>query len=351
MRAGTRRRQFDGLVRALVLTAGILTGKTSDAGAASNEAPSSTLSSGLTFDGKTYTNRLIRSQDPYLLLHAHNPVDWYPWGPEALAAAKRENKPIFVSIGYSTCYWCHVAEREIYSDPKIAKLMNEWFINIKVDREERPDIDRLHGGEIGLDYVRPGLRTQFTFYRTQISNMITVATIANPPAQLQGFFVQQDVNAASVQAQGFEAEANWDIGSGFSTILNYTYADSVYKDNPVFPTSVGYQLQDVPKDTAAAGVTYKDKRGWRVAMQTRWVSRTNWVNPDHSAPAAPAQASADSNFIVDLSAAYPVLSNVEAYVQTQNLFNRRYIANPGAFGPLMEGAPFQAYGGVRITLR
>src|ERR1700722_6356569 len=72
LRAGTRRRQFDGLVRALVLAAGILTGKTSDAGAASNEAPSSTLSSGLTFDGKTYTNRLIRSQDPYLLLHAHN---------------------------------------------------------------------------------------------------------------------------------------------------------------------------------------------------------------------------------------------------------------------------------------
>src|SRR5262249_45084094 len=84
-----------------------------------------------------YTNRLIDSNDPYLLLHAHNPVDWYPWGPEALAKAKNENKPIFVSVGYSTCYWCHVAERTIYSDPAIAKLMNEWFINIKVDREQR----------------------------------------------------------------------------------------------------------------------------------------------------------------------------------------------------------------------
>lgn len=99
---------------------------------------------GVVFDGKTYTNRLINSHDPYLLLHAHNPVDWYPWGPEALAAAKRENKPIFVSVGYSTCYWCHVAEREIYSNPEIAKLMNQWFINIKVDREERPDIDRIY---------------------------------------------------------------------------------------------------------------------------------------------------------------------------------------------------------------
>src|SRR5438876_2968662 len=91
-----------------------------------------------------YTNRLIDSNDPYLLLHAHNPVDWYPWGPEALAKAKSENKPIFVSIGYSTCFWCHVAERTIYSNPEIAKLMNRWFVNIKVDREQRPDLDGIY---------------------------------------------------------------------------------------------------------------------------------------------------------------------------------------------------------------
>jgi uncharacterized protein YyaL (SSP411 family) len=91
-----------------------------------------------------YTNRLIDSNDPYLLLHAHNPVDWYPWGDEALAKAKRENRPIFVSVGYSTCYWCHVAERTIYSDPEIAKLMNEWFVNIKVNREQRPDLDSIY---------------------------------------------------------------------------------------------------------------------------------------------------------------------------------------------------------------
>ena len=132
-------------MRTFALALGVFTaGWTSDACAASSAASSSSASPGLTFDGRTYTNRLIRSQDPYLLLHAHNPVDWYPWGPEALAASKREDKPIFVSIGYSTCYWCHVAEREIYSDPQIAGLMNEWFINIKVDREERPDIDRVY---------------------------------------------------------------------------------------------------------------------------------------------------------------------------------------------------------------
>ncbi|WGR98517.1 thioredoxin domain-containing protein [Bradyrhizobium sp. ISRA443] len=91
-----------------------------------------------------HTNKLIDSNDPYLLLHAHNPVDWYPWGPEAFAKAKRENKPIFLSIGYSTCFWCHVAERTIYSNPEIAKLMNQWFINVKVDSEERPDVDRIY---------------------------------------------------------------------------------------------------------------------------------------------------------------------------------------------------------------
>ncbi len=91
-----------------------------------------------------HTNRLIHSANPYLLLHAHNPVDWYPWGPEALDRAKKEDKPIFLSVGYSTCYWCHVAEKVLYSDPAIAALMNQWFVNVKVDREERPDLDRIY---------------------------------------------------------------------------------------------------------------------------------------------------------------------------------------------------------------
>ena len=103
-----------------------------------------TIAAGSFAQAEVTTNRLIHSADPYLLLHAHNPVDWYPWGPEAFAKARAENKPIFLSIGYSTCYWCHIAEKEIYSDPAIAALMNKWFVNIKVDREERPDVDRLY---------------------------------------------------------------------------------------------------------------------------------------------------------------------------------------------------------------
>jgi len=91
-----------------------------------------------------YTNRLADSTSPYLLQHAHNPVDWYPWGEEALRAARDQDKPIFLSVGYSTCYWCHVMEREVFENPEIAALMNEHFINIKVDREQRPDIDEVY---------------------------------------------------------------------------------------------------------------------------------------------------------------------------------------------------------------
>ncbi|KAG9443731.1 hypothetical protein H6P81_015071 [Aristolochia fimbriata] len=101
-----------------------------------------------------HTNRLASEHSPYLLQHAHNPVDWYPWGEEAFAEARARNVPIFLSIGYSTCHWCHVMEVESFESEEVAKLLNDWFVSIKVDREERPDVDRvymtyvqaLHGG-------------------------------------------------------------------------------------------------------------------------------------------------------------------------------------------------------------
>ncbi len=91
-----------------------------------------------------YTNNLIKETSPYLLQHAHNPVNWYAWGEEALKKAKEENKPVLVSIGYSACHWCHVMERESFEDEATAQIMNENFINIKIDREERPDIDHIY---------------------------------------------------------------------------------------------------------------------------------------------------------------------------------------------------------------
>ncbi len=100
-------------------------------------------------------NALARETSPYLLQHRDNPVDWVPWGDDALRRAREEDRPLLVSIGYSACHWCHVMEHESFEDAEIAALMNEHFVCVKVDREERPDVDAaLHGGGPGDD--RPG---------------------------------------------------------------------------------------------------------------------------------------------------------------------------------------------------
>jgi len=99
--------------------------------------------------GKGKPNRLIHEKSPYLLQHAYNPVQWYPWGDEAFEKARKENKPILLSIGYSTCHWCHVMERESFSDARIAAIMNKYLVSIKVDREERPDLDKIYITAVG----------------------------------------------------------------------------------------------------------------------------------------------------------------------------------------------------------
>jgi uncharacterized protein YyaL (SSP411 family) len=119
-------------------------------------------------DATQHKNRLALESSPYLLQHQHNPVDWYPWGPEAFEASRKQNKPIFLSVGYSTCYWCHVMERQSFENDAVAKEMNDRFINIKVDREERPDVDQLymtavqvltrHGGWPMSVWLTPDLR-------------------------------------------------------------------------------------------------------------------------------------------------------------------------------------------------
>jgi uncharacterized protein YyaL (SSP411 family) len=95
-------------------------------------------------------NRLANEPSPYLRQHADNPVDWYPWGPEALERSKREDRPILLSVGYSACHWCHVMAHESFEDDAIAALMNQWFVNVKIDREERPDLDQLYQGVVQL---------------------------------------------------------------------------------------------------------------------------------------------------------------------------------------------------------
>ena len=119
----------------------LVTANYDDAGSAAVDAQRS--ESGATRMSE-HTNRLAQEKSPYLLQHAHNPVDWYPWGEEAFTKARRENKPIFLSVGYSTCHWCHVMAHESFESEDVAAIMNREFVNIKVDREERPDVDRVY---------------------------------------------------------------------------------------------------------------------------------------------------------------------------------------------------------------
>src|SRR5437667_7041338 len=92
----------------------------------------------------SHTNKLIDETSPYLLQHAHNPVDWHPWGPEAFEKARALQRPVFLSVGYATCHWCHVMEEESFESPDIAQILNERFVAVKVDREERPDVDAIY---------------------------------------------------------------------------------------------------------------------------------------------------------------------------------------------------------------
>jgi uncharacterized protein len=110
----------------------------------------------MVFSEKKFTNRLIDESSPYLLQHAHNPVDWYPWGKEAFEKARNEDKPVLVSIGYSACHWCHVMEHESFEDERTAAIMNEHFVNIKVDMEERPDVDQIYMNFVQLTTGRGG---------------------------------------------------------------------------------------------------------------------------------------------------------------------------------------------------
>src|SRR5690348_17075128 len=129
-----------GATTALVLSATLIGGCSGPKPGVHPASAMSTNSAGT----HPHTNRLAREKSPYLLQHQHNPVDWYAWGDDAFEKARRENKPILLSIGYSTCHWCHVMERESFENQEVADYLNQNFVSIKVDREERPDVDKIY---------------------------------------------------------------------------------------------------------------------------------------------------------------------------------------------------------------
>ena len=175
-------------------------------------------------------NRLVHEKSPYLLQHAYNPVDWYPWGDEALEKASKEDKPILLSIGYSTCHWCHVMEEESFMNSDIAELMNTHFVCIKLDREERPDLDKIYmtavtaitgsGGWPLNVFLTPNLKPFFggTYF---------------PPVPKQGMLAWPDILRLIAVAwkdpsqQGKFQSFSWNLQESISNALSWTSKDSV----------------------------------------------------------------------------------------------------------------------------
>jgi uncharacterized protein YyaL (SSP411 family) len=215
-------------------------------------------------DQHLYSNRLVKEKSPYLLQHAHNPVDWYPWGEEAFEAAKKLDRPIFLSIGYATCHWCHVMERESFENAEIAKLMNEHFISIKVDREELPEVDGLYmdfaqsmmSGAAGWPLnviLTPDLQPFFaTTYLPPYSKhgLMGLKDLVNRIAELWASeertkILSQaekivEIFAESIQAKGDDLPEPEQVENAVD--LLYKMADPVYggiKGAPKFP--IGYQ--------------------------------------------------------------------------------------------------------------
>ena len=211
-----------------------------------------------------YTNRLINEKSPYLLQHAHNPVDWYPWEEEAFSTAKAQNKPIFLSIGYATCHWCHTMEHESFEDEEIAELLNDAFINIKVDREEHPEVDSLYM-EFAQSMMAGAAGWPLNVILTPELKPFFAATYL-PPRRTEGLMGLEDlilrirevwnseeherielqaekiveVFAESVHIKGEELPRKNQISD--TTELLYKMADPVYggmKGVPKFP--IGYQ--------------------------------------------------------------------------------------------------------------
>src|SRR5437762_1438011 len=177
-----------------------------------------------------HTNRLIHETSPYLLQHAHNPVDWYPWGDEAFEKAKSENKPMRLSIGYSACHWCHVMERESFEDAETAALMNRLFVNIKVDREERPDLDHVYqlvvqlmgrsGGWPLTVFLTPDQRPFFAgtyFPPTDRHGMPGFPTVLRAVADAyRGKRADVELQARELAVAGMRKGGIWDhLGGGF----------------------------------------------------------------------------------------------------------------------------------------
>jgi outer membrane receptor protein involved in Fe transport len=200
--------------------------------------------------------------------------------------------------------------------------------------------ERLKGGEAGFDITTGRLRLQATAYYNRIEDLITSRNLDFSELPPGFFFGSRNINAGQAKSQGAELEADWRFDAHWQGALSYTYADSEITENDLDPASVGKQIGGVPRNRASLSITYRSPMGWRITPQLRWL-QSSYGDNDHT-------LGVDEQLITDLSGAYALNDRTEFFVNIENLFDRRYIADNSGFNPPLRGTPLSAVAGVRL---
>jgi outer membrane cobalamin receptor len=203
--------------------------------------------------------------------------------------------------------------------------------------------ENLKGGELGFDVQTQQLRLQLTGYFNTVDDLLTYRNLEFSELPPGFFFGSRNINAGEARSQGFELEAEWQLGSGFSTEVAYTHADSQITESELDPASIGRQIGGVPRNRAYLAFTYQSPLGWRVTPQFRWVE-ASFADNAHTLPV-------DEQNIVGLAVTHPFSDSFEAYLQIENLLDEEYIADNSGFNPPLRGTPFSALVGVRMQTK
>ena len=297
----------------------------------------------------------------YQYYRSYDGTDTFPPAIGAIPASSKVSTDPRVNIRYALndSFALRGAYYQSFRAPTLDQLYRTYADTTAGIYEGNPYLkpENLEGGEVGLDFNRPGFRSQITAYSTTITNLITQRNLAASeyPTSLGvvcGFDTQtfsyltctRNINAASAVARGVELEADWDLGKGFNAGFAYTYTDSHYTSNPEDPTAVGERLEGVPMHNVSGRAAYQAPTGWRVSTDLRWISKS--YGDAHPGDGLIQNA----HFVMDVSGSYPLTRDLQAYVQVQNLTDDRYIAQNGGGAPIL-GTPLEIMSGLRLTLR
>lgn len=278
----------------------------------------------------------------YQAFETSNGYDGTPGGLGVIPSARENAFDPRISVKYAfiPAFAVRAAAYKAFNAPTLESLYRAYSTPTGIFYSN-PNLtpERLKGAEIGFDAELSPISGQVTYYYNKIDNLISSKSLTAAELPAGFFFGSRNINAGTAVSKGVETAIQWKVAAGLSATLNYTYAHSVVTSNPFDPTSVGLQLQDVPRNQIATGLSYVSPTKWRVAADTRYVS-TTFGDSDNT-------LREPAHFVMDLSGAYPITDRIETYLQLQNVLNRRYIALNDGGSPEQYGTPFSAFIGVR----